>query len=112
MATSAPDGYVFGITTDTLFTVNPLVYRKMPFDPWSDIVPIALLGSFSQMMVCNPAVPAKTLGELLQLAKRERLTYASGGPGGTVAPGPAFVQGSGGLGGTAEGGETLGLALE
>ena len=81
VATSTPDGYVFGITTDTLFTVNPLVYRKMPFDPWSDIVPIALLGSFSQMMVCNPAVPAKTLGELLQLAKRERLTYASGGPG-------------------------------
>src|SRR5688500_15376327 len=81
VATSPPDGYVFVITTETLFTVNPLVYRKMPFDPWSDIVPIALLGSFSQMMVCNPAVPAKTLGELLQLAKRERLTYASGGPG-------------------------------
>ena len=40
-----------------------------------------LLGSFSQMMACNPAVPAKTLGELLQLAKREPLTYASGGPG-------------------------------
>ena len=42
---------------------------------------MTLLGSFSQMMVCNPAVPAKTLGELLQLAKREPLTYASGGPG-------------------------------
>ena len=48
---------------------------------WRDIVPVTLLGSFSQMMVCNPAVPAKTLGELLQLAKREPLTYASGGPG-------------------------------
>jgi tripartite-type tricarboxylate transporter receptor subunit TctC len=80
IATSAPDGYSFGITTDTLFTVNPLVYR-MPFDPWNDIVPVTLLGSFSQMMVCNPAVQAKTLAELLQLAKRERLTYASGGPG-------------------------------
>jgi tripartite-type tricarboxylate transporter receptor subunit TctC len=81
VASSAPDGYTFGITTDTLFTVNPLVYRNMPFDPWSDIVPVTLLGSFSQMMVCNPSVQAKTLGELLQLAKRERLTYASGGPG-------------------------------
>ena len=81
VAKSAPDGHLFGITTDTLFTVNPLVYGKMPFDPWSDIVPVALLGSFSQMMVCHPAVAAKTLGELLQLAKRERLTYASGGPG-------------------------------
>ena len=81
VAASAPDGHTFGITTDTLFTVNPLVYRKMAFDPWSDIVPVTLLGSFSQMMVCNPSVPAKTLGELLQLAKREKLSYASGGPG-------------------------------
>jgi tripartite-type tricarboxylate transporter receptor subunit TctC len=81
VAKSAPDGHVFGVTTDTLFTVNPLVFGKMPFDPWSDIVPVTLLGSFSQMMVCNPSVPAKTLGELLQLARREKLTYASGGPG-------------------------------
>jgi tripartite-type tricarboxylate transporter receptor subunit TctC len=81
VASAAPDGHIFGITTDTLFTVNPLVFRKMPFDPWRDIVPVALLGSFSQMMVCNPSVPAKTLGELLQLARREKLAYASGGPG-------------------------------
>ena len=81
VASAPPDGHTFGITTDTLFTVNPLVFRKMPFDPWRDIVPIALLGSFSQMMVCNPSVPARTLGELLQLAKREKLAYASGGPG-------------------------------
>jgi len=81
VVTSAPDGHVFGITTDTLFTVNPLVFTKMPFDPWSDVVPVTLLGSFSQMMVCNPSVPAKTLGELLQLARRDKLTYASGGPG-------------------------------
>jgi tripartite-type tricarboxylate transporter receptor subunit TctC len=80
VATSGPDGYSFGITTDTLFTVNPLVYR-MSFDPWNDLVVVTLLGSFSQMMVCNPSVQARTLGELLERAKRERLTYASGGPG-------------------------------
>jgi tripartite-type tricarboxylate transporter receptor subunit TctC len=81
VASAAPDGYSFGITTDTLFAVNPLVYARMPFDPWADIVPVTLLGSFSQMMVCHPAVPARTLGELLQLAKRDKLSYASGGPG-------------------------------
>jgi tripartite-type tricarboxylate transporter receptor subunit TctC len=81
VARSAPDGYTFGISTDTLFTVNPLVYRKMSFDPYKDLVPVTMLGSFSQMMVCNPSVPVKSLGELLQLAKREKLTYASGGPG-------------------------------
>jgi tripartite-type tricarboxylate transporter receptor subunit TctC len=81
VAKAASDGYLFGITTDTLFTVNPLVYRRMPFDPWADIRPVTLLGSFSQMMVCNTGVPAKTLDELLRLAKREKLSYASGGPG-------------------------------
>ena len=81
VAKSGGEGYTFGVTTDTLFTVNPLVYRKMPFDVWSDVVPVTLLGSFSQMMVCNAAVPAKTLPELLRLARKEKLTYASGGPG-------------------------------
>jgi tripartite-type tricarboxylate transporter receptor subunit TctC len=78
---SGSEGYTFGVTTDTLFTVNPLVYRKMPFDVWEDLVPVSLLGSFSQMMVCNASVPAKTLTELLRLARKEKLTYASGGPG-------------------------------
>jgi tripartite-type tricarboxylate transporter receptor subunit TctC len=81
VAKSPPDGHTFGITPDTLFTINPLVYGSMRVDVWNDLVPVTLLGSFSQMMVCNPSVPARTLGELLQLAKRERLTYASGGPG-------------------------------
>jgi tripartite-type tricarboxylate transporter receptor subunit TctC len=81
VAKAPPDGHLFGVTTDTLFTVNPLVFGRMPFDPWNDIVPVTLLGSFSQMMVCNPSVQAKTLAELLQLARREKLTYASGGPG-------------------------------
>jgi len=81
VAKSPADGYTFGITTDTLFTVNPLVYRHMPFDPWRDIVPVSLLGAISQMMVCNPALPVASLQELLALARRERLTYASGGAG-------------------------------
>jgi tripartite-type tricarboxylate transporter receptor subunit TctC len=81
VAKAPPDGHLFGITTDTLFTVNPLVYGKMPFDPWKDLVAVSLLGSFSQMMVCHPSVPARDLGELVALAKRERVTYASGGPG-------------------------------
>jgi tripartite-type tricarboxylate transporter receptor subunit TctC len=81
VAKSATEGHLFGVTTDTLFSVNPHVYARMPFDPWKDIVPVTLLGSFSQTMVCNPSVPAKSLRDLLDLAKRERITYASGGPG-------------------------------
>ena len=60
VAKSGGEGYTFGVTTDTLFTVNPLVYRRMPFDVWNDLVPVTLLGSFSQMMVCNAALPARS----------------------------------------------------
>ncbi len=81
VAKSPPDGQLFGVTTDTLFTVNPHVYARMPFDVWKDIVPVTLLGSFSQTMVCHPSLPVKTLRDLLDLARRERVTYASGGPG-------------------------------
>jgi len=81
VAKSPADGHTFGITTDTLFDVNPLVYARMPLDPWRDITPVTLLGRFSQMMVCNPKMGLKSLTELLALAKRERVTYASGGAG-------------------------------
>jgi len=53
----------------------------MNFDPWVDLTPVILLGSFSQMMVCNPSVPVKTLRDLIELAKQSELAYASGGAG-------------------------------
>jgi tripartite-type tricarboxylate transporter receptor subunit TctC len=81
VAKADADGYAFGVTPDTLYTVNPLVYSKMNFDPWADLMPVILLGSFSQMMVCNPSVPVKTLRDLVELAKQGKLAYASGGAG-------------------------------
>jgi tripartite-type tricarboxylate transporter receptor subunit TctC len=81
VAKAAADGYTFGITPDTLYTVNPLVFSKMNFDPWADLLPVILPGSFSQMMVCNPSVPVKTLRDLVELAKQGKLAYASGGAG-------------------------------
>lgn len=81
IARAPADGYTFGISTDTVFTVNPLVYARMSFDPWKDLAPLTLLGGFSQMMVCHPSVAAGSLADLLRLAARERLSYASGGAG-------------------------------
>jgi tripartite-type tricarboxylate transporter receptor subunit TctC len=81
VAKARPDGYTIGITTDTLFTINPLIYNKMPFDPAKDLVAIATLASFAQVLVCHPSVPAKNVQELLSLAKQRNLTYASGGVG-------------------------------
>lgn len=78
---AAADGYTFGVTVDTVYTVNPLVFQSMAFKPLTDMAPVILLGSSSQMFVCNPSVPARSLRDLIELAKRSQLAYASGGSG-------------------------------
>ena len=55
VARAAPDGYTFLFATDTLLTVNPHVYKTMPFK-LDDLKPISVLSSFSQTLVCNPSL--------------------------------------------------------
>ena len=81
VAKSAPDGLTLLVSTDTVVTVNPHVYKKMGFDPARDLVPVALLAGFSQTLVCNPSVPAKPGADVIALAKKQPLNYASGGAG-------------------------------
>ena len=78
--------------TDTILTINPHIYRKLPFNSAEDLVPVTLLASFSQMLVCNPSVGVKTAAELVAKSKAERITYASGGPGVPVDR-PTFASG-------------------
>lgn len=66
---------------DTMFTINPHIYKKLDFNPLDAFTPVTQLASFSQMLVCDPAVPANTLQELLKLAKSKEISYASGGAG-------------------------------
>jgi len=80
VARSAPDGYTWMLGTDTIVTVNPHVYRNMPFKP-EDFKPVAILSQFGQTLVCHPAVGVKTLSELIVKAKSQPMAYASGGAG-------------------------------
>ena len=80
VARAAPDGYTFLFATDTLLTVNPHVYKSMPFK-LDDLKPISVLSSFSQTLVCNPSLGVKTVSELIAKAKTTSLSYASGGAG-------------------------------
>jgi tripartite-type tricarboxylate transporter receptor subunit TctC len=80
VARAAPDGYTWLIATDTLLTVNPHVYKTMPFK-MDDLKPVSVLSSFSQTLVCNPSLGVKTLAELIAKSKTTSLSYASGGPG-------------------------------
>lgn len=80
VARAAPDGYTFLFATDTLLTVNPHVYKSMPFK-LDDLKPISVLSSFSQTLVCNPSLGVKTVSELIAKSKTTSLSYASGGAG-------------------------------
>jgi tripartite-type tricarboxylate transporter receptor subunit TctC len=79
-ARAMPDGYTWLITTDTVLTVNPHVYKTMGFK-LDDLKPVSMLTSFSQTLVCNPALGVKTLNELIAKSKTQSLSYASGGAG-------------------------------
>lgn len=80
-ARAAPDGYTWFFATDTVVTVNPHVYKKLPFKV-DDLLPVSVASSFSQTLVCNPAAGVKTVAELVKAAKGgPRLAYASGGAG-------------------------------
>ena len=81
VAKARPDGYTIGITTDTLFTINPQIYERMSFDPTKDLIPIVTLASFAQVLVCHPSLPIKNIQELVSLAKQRNLSYSSGGSG-------------------------------
>jgi tripartite-type tricarboxylate transporter receptor subunit TctC len=80
-AKSDPDGYTILVSPDTVLTVNPLVYRKLDFNARNDLVPVSLLASFSQMLVCGTVLKITDVTDLVARAKKAKMTYASGGQG-------------------------------
>jgi tripartite-type tricarboxylate transporter receptor subunit TctC len=81
VAKAAPDGYTLLGTVDTAISVNPLIYSKLSFRPETDLVPVIYLANSAQTLVCNPAVPANSVAELIAYAKTTPMNYASGGAG-------------------------------
>ncbi len=81
LAKSAPDGYTIMLTSMDLVTVPHLL--NTPFDAIRDFVPVATIGVSEFVMVLNPAVPAGSLPEFIDLAKSRpgRLNFASAGGG-------------------------------
>lgn len=81
---SPPDGYTY-LTISGSYTINAILH-KPSFDSLNDIVAIGQFTDEPIVLTVNPAVPAKTLAELVALCKREpgKLTYGSSGPGGLL----------------------------
>ena len=69
IAKAAPDGYVIGMATPGPVTVGRSLYADLPYDPQKDLVPIILANESPIVLVVNPAVPAKSLKDLVASAK-------------------------------------------
>jgi tripartite-type tricarboxylate transporter receptor subunit TctC len=83
VAKSPPDGYTLLVTADATFITAPHVYSKLGYDPINDFAPITGLGISPQALTVHPSVPARTLGELVEFAKRQpgKLNYGTFGIG-------------------------------
>jgi tripartite-type tricarboxylate transporter receptor subunit TctC len=82
-ARSAPDGYTFLVSANPSLTVNPSLFKKLPYDAEKDFAPVAR-GVIAPQVICvHPSLEVKTLRDLIALGKREpgKIPFASAGTG-------------------------------
>jgi len=83
VAKAAPDGYTLLTASSGILTVNPTLFRKLPYDVLRDFAPVTMATSVTNIMVVHPALPAKSVRELLDIARQRpgQLSYAASGMG-------------------------------
>lgn len=93
VAKAAPDGYTVLITTNTTHAANEHLYKKLPYDPVKDFVPVTGLGKGGQVLVVRADAPYKNVADLLARARKEpgKLSFGSGSSSSRVA-GEMFKQ--------------------
>ena len=88
VAKSAADGYTVMFGIDTAFTVNPHIYKALPFKP-NDLKPVLVMGSSGLLVGAHPATSIKSLRDLVAAGKAKTLNFSSGGNG---SPGHLAVE--------------------
>jgi tripartite-type tricarboxylate transporter receptor subunit TctC len=68
VAKSAPDGHTM-LVTSTAFTTAPIIQAKLPYDTYTDLVPVTIISISPQTLVAHPSLPVKSVKELIALAK-------------------------------------------
>ena len=83
VAKAEKDGYTLLMTISSSQAINPALFKNPGFDPVKDFKPVGLIGAVPNVLLAHPAFPAKTVPELLALAKAQpgQLQYASAGNG-------------------------------
>jgi tripartite-type tricarboxylate transporter receptor subunit TctC len=75
---SAPDGYTLFLGHTGSISINPSLYANAAFDPRKDFAPIGLIASMPVALLANPAFPAKTIGDVVAIAKKEGAKFNIG----------------------------------
>src|SRR5262249_46045405 len=83
VAKAAPDGYLLLMAPSSTMAVNVTLYKKLPYDPPTDFIPLAGLARVPFVLLVNPSLPVHSLPELIAYAKARpgQLSFASVGPG-------------------------------
>ncbi|WP_176463982.1 tripartite tricarboxylate transporter substrate binding protein [Bordetella genomosp. 11] len=83
MAKAEPDGYTVLMGFNTALTMNPSLFKNLPFDVQRDFKPVTMLASAQYVLVVNPSLPVHSVQDLIALAKARpgQLNYSSSGPG-------------------------------
>jgi tripartite-type tricarboxylate transporter receptor subunit TctC len=80
-AKAAPDGYTLMQATSGTMSMNPTIFKKLPYEPNKDLVPVALIAGVPFILVVHPSLPVHSIADLVKVAKERRLNYGSGGVG-------------------------------
>lgn len=80
VAKAAPDGYTLLLSSGP-FSINPSLYKALPFDTVRDFIPVAQIANTPSVLVVHPSMPANTIQEFVAIAKRAPINVASPGNG-------------------------------
>jgi tripartite-type tricarboxylate transporter receptor subunit TctC len=81
VAKAPADGHTLLVAIGTTLTVNPNIYKALPFDPDADLRPISIMTTSSTMLVVHPSIPVNSVSEFVAFAKSHPISYATGGNG-------------------------------
>ena len=86
VARSEPDGYTLFVTAASIFVLNPMLYKKLSYDPVKDFRMLAIITDTPVVMEVHPSVPARTVAEFVAYARQNpgKLNFGSAGTGGTI----------------------------